>query len=190
MAASRVAPAPAAQNGQAQQAGPPAPVTQPAPQDDHRPLAELRTSAATRAIMTTLEGGVVPRYYNDQAGNCTYGAGLLEHYGRCTPAEMARRPSQAEMAAGFNQEVARAEVRVRRNVNRPLTQGQFDALVSLAFNAGDFAGPMFHAVNVLGPEQAAGRLPTTAITVAVRDQHNRVIGHRVSRGLIYQRHAQ
>ncbi len=79
-----------------------------------------------------------------------------------------------------------AEAAVRRNVQRPLTQGQYDALVSLTYNAGPGgAQDVFRRINQAGPEDAASLIPTTAIHVAVRDPHNphRITGHTISRGL-------
>jgi len=79
-------------------------------------------------------------YYDDMGpgkGNCTWGAGILAHRGPCTKEELGRSVSQAEVDAEFARKVAQAERIVRINVtSQALTQGQFDALVSLTFNAG------------------------------------------------------
>ena len=65
------------------------------------------------------------------------GAGILAHRGPCTKEELARPVSQAEVDAEFSRRVAKAERQVRGNVKkRALNQDQFDALVSLTYNAG------------------------------------------------------
>lgn len=83
---------------------------------------------------------------------------------------------------------------MRANVTVPLTQAQFDALVSLAYNAGagsparhNGAQPVFDAVNHQGPDAAAQVILTTAITVPVI-RGGRVVGHQISRGLVNRRH--
>lgn len=79
-------------------------------------------------------------YYDDGGpgrGHCTWGACILAHHGPCTKEELATPVSQAEAAAEFTRRVAKAEREVRRNVQKQvLTQEQFDALVSLTYNAG------------------------------------------------------
>jgi GH24 family phage-related lysozyme (muramidase) len=79
-------------------------------------------------------------YYDDMGpgkGNCTWGAGILAHRGPCSKDELKKPVSQAEVEAEFSRRVAKAERAVRRNVtNQSLTQAQFDALVSLTYNAG------------------------------------------------------
>ena len=82
----------------------------------------------------------VYNYYDDGGpgkGHCTWGAGILAHRGPCTKEELARPVSQAEVDAEFSRRVAKAEREVRINVkNQSLNQDQFDALVSLTYNAG------------------------------------------------------
>lgn len=79
-------------------------------------------------------------YYNDggrNRGNCTYGIGILLHRGPCTPEELARPLSAAQIEASFAAAIREAERAVRRAVTRQsLTQEQFDALVSFTFNTG------------------------------------------------------
>jgi GH24 family phage-related lysozyme (muramidase) len=80
-------------------------------------------------------------YYDDMGpgkGNCTWGLGILAHRGQCTRDELGKEVSQAEVDAEFARKVAKAERIVRRNVaNQALSQTQFDALVSLTYNAGE-----------------------------------------------------
>jgi GH24 family phage-related lysozyme (muramidase) len=71
-------------------------------------------------------------------GNCTWGAGILAHRGPCTKDELGKTVSQAEVDAEFSRKVAHAERIVRSNVTtQSLNQAQFDALVSLTYNAGE-----------------------------------------------------
>src|ERR1700756_2482697 len=83
--------------------------------------------------------------YDDPAGNCTIGFGHLVHLG---PTDGSEAP---ELCAGITRQQALELLRtdahtaaeaVRTRVTVPLSQPQFDALVSFAFNvgAGAFAG--------------------------------------------------
>lgn len=99
----------------------------------------LNMSAGARARMRKREVDVF-NYYDDGGpgrGHCTWGAGILAHRGPCTKEELARPVSQAEVDAEFARRVAKAEREVRSNVRKQsLNQAQFDALVSLTYNAG------------------------------------------------------
>jgi len=99
----------------------------------------MTMSADARARMRRREVDVFS-YYDDGGpgkGHCTWGAGILAHRGPCTKEELARPVSQAEVDAEFSRRVAKAEREVRSNVRKqPLNQDQFDALVSLTYNAG------------------------------------------------------
>jgi lysozyme len=68
--------------------------------------------------------------YQDSAGVWTIGWG---HTGNVHPGD---RVTRAEADALLRNDVAWAETAVRNAVDVPLTQGQFDALVSFAFNVG------------------------------------------------------
>ena len=110
--------------------------TTPAPQDNHRSPTELRASQSIRQFILSTER-VVDHYYNDQAGNCTFGAGSLAHMGQCTPAESSvAHLSEEQIERPLEKGIAAAEEGVWRNVKVPLTQAQFDALVSITYNAG------------------------------------------------------
>lgn len=104
------------------------------------PNASLSLSNDARSRMRNQREGVVRGYYNDGRGNrghCSYGIGILAHHGPCTEAELRRPLTTAQMEASFASAIREAESAVRRNVtNRQLTQAQFDALVSYAFNTG------------------------------------------------------
>jgi GH24 family phage-related lysozyme (muramidase) len=77
--------------------------------------------------------------YNDPAGHCTIGYGHLVHRGRCNggePAEFRAGITRQRAAQLLRADAAVAVAAVRDNVTVALTQEQFDALVSFAFNVG------------------------------------------------------
>lgn len=87
-----------------------------------------------------LREGLRLNLYNDPVGHCTIGIGHLVHLGPCDG-----RESEAPFTTGFTQEqayelfrtdVANYERAVRDLVKVPLTQNQFDALVSFTCNVG------------------------------------------------------
>lgn len=99
----------------------------------------MHISDEGRARLRTREKAVY-KYYDDLGpgkGNCTWGVGILAHLSPCTEAELASPVSEAAVEAEFSRRVGAAETGVIRNVrNQKLPQDQFDALVSLTFNAG------------------------------------------------------
>ena len=103
-------------------------------------IAQLRQSEGTA------NGG---GYYNDPTHNCTRGAGILVHPGDCTAAELATPPDTQANEADLMARIHTAERQVRSQVQtRALTQEQFDALVSAAFNMGGAgASPVLGAAN-------------------------------------------
>ncbi len=89
--------------------------------------------------------------YNDPGGNCSVGIGHLVHLGQCDG-----RESEIPFQNGISQEQAEDLFRrdldetagyVRYYVQVPLTQYEFDALTSFAFNVGP---GNFGASSVLG----------------------------------------
>lgn len=70
--------------------------------------------------------------YRDEGGKLTWGYGHCQRRGEKAPPCIDEPGARALMAA----DLADAEAAVRRGITAPLTQEQFDALVSLAFNAG------------------------------------------------------
>jgi GH24 family phage-related lysozyme (muramidase) len=97
----------------------------------------VRTSAAgVRAI--TREEGCVLHPYNDSAGNATIGVGHLIGHRPVTAADRARYRGfdAADAAALLRSDLERFERAVNAAVKVPVSQGEFDALMSLAFNIG------------------------------------------------------
>lgn len=95
-------------------------------------------STAARLNMRNTEKKMM-KYYDDGGrgrGNCTWGIGTKAHNGPCTAAELARTVTDADIEREFASRLREAERGVERNVKAELTQAQFDALVSLAYNAG------------------------------------------------------
>jgi lysozyme len=91
------------------------------------------------ALIKTDEG-FKPRLYNCPANDCSIGFGFLVHHGPICGAA-----SEAPFAGGISEEratelllqdVAYAEHAVEHLVKVPLTQGQYDALVSFTYNEG------------------------------------------------------
>lgn len=79
------------------------------------------------------------KYYDDGGpgrGNCTWGIGTKAHTGPCSTRELARAVTEADIEAEFLSRLRVAEKGVERHVKVALTQEQFDALVSLTYNAG------------------------------------------------------
>ena len=81
----------------------------------------------------------VPQLYNDAAGHCTIGYGHLLHHGPCGAADRQAYPNGVTRQQALNifrNDLATYEQLVTSTVTVPLTQNQYDALVSFAFNIG------------------------------------------------------
>jgi len=89
-----------------------------------------------------LHEGIVPAPYRDSVGVWTYGIGHTLGAGYPDPAKMQRgMPSNLDAALRdvfdlFRRDVAKYEAAVNRAVKVPITQAQFDALVSFHYNTG------------------------------------------------------
>lgn len=86
--------------------------------------------------------GIVPAPYLDSTGVWTYGVGHTQAAGGVDPRSMPRgMPANLDGAIDealrvFREDVAKYEARVNKAFPVPLTQHQFDALVSWDFNTG------------------------------------------------------
>ena len=78
--------------------------------------------------------------YNDPGNHCTIGVGHLVHTGPCdgraSETPFANGLTEEEALELFRNDVTTYEQTVRELVQVPLTQNQFDALVSLTYNIG------------------------------------------------------
>lgn len=144
----------------------------------------MKMSAAARSRMRRRERDVF-NYYDDMGpgkGNCTWGPGILAHIGPCTKDELAKPVNPAAVEAEFSRRVAEAEAGVVRHVrNQKLAQNEFDALVSLTYNAGARGSRhVYTLVDTGRPAQAAAEIRTMTST--------HVNGEKVlARGLISRR---
>ena len=89
-----------------------------------------------------LHEGIVPAPYKDSVGVWTYGIGHTLGAGYPDPSKMARgMPDNIDAALRdvfdlFRGDIAKYEAAVNRAVKVPITQAQFDALVSFHYNTG------------------------------------------------------
>jgi lysozyme len=114
--------------------------------------------------------GVVLKYYNDSADNCTYGIGTLEHQGVCSEEEL-KTPVDIEKASKvFKKRMDNAAKHVRTKVDKQtLTQEQFNNLVSFAYNVGNHgANNVLKLVNQ-GKLKEAGELMKNYVYVTKKD---------------------
>lgn len=151
------------------------------------PNASMSMSADARASMRVTEKAVY-KYYNDMGknkGNCTWGAGILAHKGVCSAEELGRLVSAKSVDIVFTQKVAEAERIVRRGTTITLNQAQFDALCSLAYNAGPGgAEGTFRFINNADFAGAAANI-SKLIKVSVIDNGKRK--YVVAKGLVKRR---
>jgi GH24 family phage-related lysozyme (muramidase) len=88
--------------------------------------------------MLTAREGVRLQPYNDSKGYCTTGIGHLIAHRRCTPADIQQwtLPNKQAAIDLFRKDLVTYETAVLESVKVPLTDNQFDALVSLCYNIG------------------------------------------------------
>jgi GH24 family phage-related lysozyme (muramidase)/LysM repeat protein len=110
----------------------PAPVTSTA-----QPASRLDVSDRGVALVKHYEG-FFPKPYNDPVGHATVGYGHLLHRGNVTGADRQKWGTLTEKQATdlLKKDLSQARDDVRAAVKVPVTQGQFDALVSFQFNTG------------------------------------------------------
>ena len=96
----------------------------------------LAISAAGLASLSDHEGGNVRKVYLDVVNIPTACIGTTEGL---TAADVGRVLSDGECEARNRKAVASAESAVRRGVKVPVTQAQYDAMVSFTYNVGNTA---------------------------------------------------
>ena len=120
--------------------GPPIPSGPPvSPAPAARPPAVSTQISAAGAQFVAHFESFKPQLYNDSGGHCTIGIGTLVHRGPCDgtePAEFKRGITRARAVELFTAHLEDAAATVRRLVKVPLTQTQFDALISFTYNVG------------------------------------------------------
>lgn len=98
-----------------------------------------RTLSAKGAAVIAEHEGKVNTLYDDPAGHCTIGIGHLVHRGNCDgsePEQFRRGLSDQEVYDLFISDAGLFIDAVNDLITVPLSQNQFDALVSFAFNVG------------------------------------------------------
>lgn len=160
-----------------------------------------------------LHEGIVPAPYKDSVGVWTYGIGHTAGAGAPDPSKMARgMPKDLDAALRavfdtFRHDLPKYEAGVNRAVKVPITQAQFDALVSFHYNtgaigkaslvkrlnAGDVAGAAAGFMAWKKPPEiidrrkseqalfAKGVYPTGQVTVWQVDSNGRVIWKPIKR---------
>lgn len=98
--------------------------------DEEELIVPRRLSTAGRGLIAKFEGTRFEAY-RDSGGVVTIGIG---HTG--PEVKMGLVWTQAQVDAAFAADLARFEAAVSASVAEPVTQGQYDAMVSLAFNIG------------------------------------------------------
>lgn len=110
-----------------------APITQPekhsavAPSVKSESPSDMRASESMRNKIKNLEGLSLTAYKDESTYSIGYG-----HAG----AKPGQRITKEQAEDYFNKDIARFESAVQENVKVPLTQNQFDALVSFTYNVG------------------------------------------------------
>lgn len=154
------------------------------------PNENMQLSQAGYAALRFNEG-VIMHYYNDAPtnGNCTWGIGTLAHFGPCTPDELARTVLPEQANAILERRVREAERVVKSIVtSRQLTQAQFDAAVSFAYNSSrDNTRDTLTPANS-GNMSAVAQQMMRNVMITPRDRNGRRMGApQLSRGLVNRR---
>jgi lysozyme len=150
----------------------------------------MRMSSAGYALLR-LNEGVVMAYYNDapRNGNCTWGIGTLAHLGPCTQEELNRTVLPQQANALLHDRVQEAERKVRSIVRQhPLTQAQFDAAVSFAYNStGRNTRDTFTPANTGDMAEVVRQMRLNVIVIPRNRQGHALGPGRVVAGLINRR---
>lgn len=130
-------------------------------------------------------------HYDDApiGNNCTWGVGTLAHYGPCTAEELRRPVAASQVDAFLTERVQDAERAVRRIVrDHQLTQAQFDAAVSFAYNSTSFNTRQTLAPANQGDMTRVAANMARNVMVHPRDRDGRPTGPaRLSSGLVARR---
>jgi len=114
----------------------------------------MKMSADGRAKLIQREG-LKTTAYKDSVGVWTIGVGHTKNAGLPHPVA-GMTITRAEAIEIFTRDLVRYENIVNRNVRVPLTQGQFDALVSICFNVEVALSPKSTIVKCLNKRDYAG----------------------------------
>jgi lysozyme len=98
----------------------------------------MRTSEQGRKLITQFEGEIL-KVYLDPVGLPTVGVGHLVKPNEKDVYPLGKKITKAESQDLLSKDLARFEGSINSLVKVPLTQNQFDALVSLVFNIGTSA---------------------------------------------------
>src|SRR3990167_5912403 len=124
-----------------------------------QPVATLFLSEAGLDLIAESEG-FVGHLYDDAAGHATVGFGHLVHRGPVTPADRVgpsgRGITEPEALLLLRRDARKAQEAVREHVAVPLSQGEFDALVSFTFNLGGGALAGSTLLRLLNAEDRTG----------------------------------
>src|SRR5215467_1837064 len=97
----------------------------------------MKTSATGRAFIEAFEGKIL-HTYDDGTGVLTIGYGHTDAAGP-PPVKRGQVITEAQADAILSDDLGKVERNVERCIKVPMTQSQFDALVSFDFNTGDLA---------------------------------------------------
>lgn len=97
-----------------------------------------KISDAGIALLVEFEGEIL-RVYNDPVGLPTFGVGHLVTAAEKKDYPVGKKITKATSRAFLRRDVERFEDCINSSVKVPITQNQFDALLSLAFNIGESA---------------------------------------------------
>lgn len=134
-----------------------------------------------------LHEGIVPGPYRDSEGIWTYGVGHTAAAGAPNPAAMPRgAPSDLDAAlrdvfALFRRDLAKYEAEVLAAVRVPVSQPQFDALVSFHYNTGGIARARItqrlNAGDINGASEAFGGWMKPKAVIARRKAEQALFRH-------------
>ena len=111
-------------------------VPQSLPTGNRTPIAQLKLSDKGKAFIKDYEKLRLD-YYDDAKGYCTIGWGHLVGTKSCASLGKIGSISMEEAVKLFEEDAPKHEAYVKRSINVPLYQNEYDALCSLAFNIGN-----------------------------------------------------